>query len=137
APIAWHLLHAHDEKQAFAWYASLFGWTATGAHDLGPELGRHQTFAWDDSGRTVGSVANTVELPRVHPQWLFFFRVDDIERARARVETQGGLALSAMKTPSGNLAAPCDDPQGAAFALYQFTNDSAAGQTGCDQFAFS
>jgi hypothetical protein len=25
-----------------------------------------------------------------------------------------------MQTSSGDLVAPCDDPQGAAFALYQF-----------------
>jgi predicted enzyme related to lactoylglutathione lyase len=119
SPVAWHILHTEDHERAFAAYASLFGWTATEALDLG-ERGRYQVFTWDSAGKSVGSVADTARLPGIHPQWLFFFPVADIEAARAKVQASGGVALDTMKTPSGNLAAPCDDPQGAAFGLYQF-----------------
>ena len=71
----WHVSHTEDHEQAFAWYADLFGWTSTERLDLGPERGRHQLFAWDESARSVGSMANTARLPHIHPQWLFFFPV--------------------------------------------------------------
>jgi predicted enzyme related to lactoylglutathione lyase len=119
SPVAWHLLQTDDEARAFALYAALFGWTALDSLDLGPELGRHQMFAWDDSRETVGSVANGARLPHIHPQWLFFFPVSDLEASLSRVQALGGLALSPIKTPRGDLVAPCDDPQGAAFGLYQ------------------
>ena len=119
SPVAWHLLQTDDEARAFAFYASLFGWTALESMDLGPERGRHQRFAWDDSREAVGSVANGAQHPHVHPQWLFFFPVPDIEASLSRVQSLGGLALRPIETPSGDLAAPCDDPQGAAFGLIQ------------------
>jgi hypothetical protein len=118
-PVAWHLLHAQDHERAFALYAALFGWTATEVQDLGPDMGRHQPFAWDESGRSVGSVADTARLPHIHPQWLFHFRVLDIEDSIARARACGGNVLGPMQTPSGDLVAPCEDPQGAAFALHQ------------------
>jgi predicted enzyme related to lactoylglutathione lyase len=117
--VAWHLLHSQDEARAFATYSSLFGWSPKEAHDLGPELGRHQSFTWDDAARPVGSVANTARLPHIHPQWLFFFRVASLDDSLAKVRAHGGLALSPVQMQNGALVAPCDDPQGAAFGLYQ------------------
>lgn len=119
APVAWHLHHSEDHERAFAFYSALFGWASTGAQELGPELGSHRPFAWQQSGPIVGSMANTARLPHVHPQWLFFFRVADIEESLARVDARGGKPLTAIRTSGGDLAAPCNDPQGAAFALYQ------------------
>ena len=118
-PVAWHLLAVQEHERAFAAYAALFGWTATGAVDLGPELGRHQQFSWDDTGRTVGSVADIARSPRIHPQWQFFFRVADIDGALARTREAGGTVLGRMANEAGDLMAPCEDPQGAAFALFQ------------------
>jgi predicted enzyme related to lactoylglutathione lyase len=121
APVAWHLSHTEDHVRAFTLYASLFGWTANEALDLGPELGCHQVFAWDESRRSVGSMANTARLPHIHPQWLFCFRVADIEDSIAKVRAWGGQVLGPMRTWRADLLAPCNDPQGAAFALYQLT----------------
>ena len=61
-------------------------------------------------------------LPGVHTQWLFFFRTADLETSLAKVRAHGGLTLPAARTPRGDLVAACDDPQGAAFGLYQFTS---------------
>ena len=116
--VAWHVLHTRDERRSFSLYADLFGWEPVEALDLGPRLGRHQTFAWSASGATVGSTADTARMPHVHPQWLFFFRTPDLARSLATVRSLGGLAFEATETPSGDLVAPCDDPQGAAFALF-------------------
>jgi predicted enzyme related to lactoylglutathione lyase len=116
--VAWHLSCTRDHERAFAAYAALFGWSATELLDRG-ELGWHQHFAWDESRRTVGSMSDGARLPHVHPQWLFFFPVDDIAAAVARVRAHGGLVVDTMQTASGDLVAPCDDAQGAAFGLYQ------------------
>lgn len=117
--VAWHLLHVHDEARAFALYASLSGWEATESADHGAALGDHQMFAWDAAKRSVGSVANTARLPQIHTHWLYFFRVDDLDASLATVRARGGITLDAARLPSGARVAPCDDPQGAAFGLYQ------------------
>jgi predicted enzyme related to lactoylglutathione lyase len=117
--IAWHVLHAKDEERAFATYASLFGWAPSEFLDQGPDLGRHQMFTWEGAAGAVGSVANTGLLPGVHPQWLFFFGVANIEESLASVRALGGFTLEAVRTSSGHLVAACDDPEGAAFGLYQ------------------
>jgi predicted enzyme related to lactoylglutathione lyase len=120
APVAWHLLHTEDHDRALTLYAALFGWTASEVVDLGPETGCYQGFAWDESGRSAGCASNAARLPHIHPQWLFCFSVDDLEDAVAKVRAHGGQVLESRKTSSGDLVAPCEDPQGAAFALYQF-----------------
>lgn len=117
--VAWHLLSARDEALAFAIYAELFGWTSVRALDLGPERGRHVTFTWDGATEAVGSTSNVARLPHVHPQWLFFFPTENLDESLARVRRGGGLTRPVVVTADGHLVAPCDDPQGAAFGLYQ------------------
>jgi predicted enzyme related to lactoylglutathione lyase len=121
-PVAWHLHHSHDHERSFALYTALFGWAATEVRELEPLIGRHQMFSWDQSGRTVGSMTS-ISSPDIHPQWLFFFPVADIEHSLARVRAGGGIALGRMQTSSGEIVVPCDDPQGAAFALYQIARE--------------
>jgi uncharacterized protein len=117
--VAFHLMAARDHETAFALYAELFGWKPTGTVDLGAERGEHQLFSWDDSGVTVGSISNVARLPHVHTQWLFYFRVDDVERTAARVRELGGLALPNVRGVNGVAMAACDDPQGGAFGIFQ------------------
>ncbi|MGE0556442.1 MAG: hypothetical protein AB7R55_23700, partial [Gemmatimonadales bacterium] len=100
-PVAWHLLHARDEEAAFALYAELFDWEGTDVLDLGPELGRHRIFSWDAAGRPVGGIANTACPPAIHPQWLFYFPVDDLGATLARVRALGGLVVSPNDHPTG------------------------------------
>jgi predicted enzyme related to lactoylglutathione lyase len=117
--VALHVLHTQDHEKAFAAYAALFGWTPAGLVDLGAAQGRHQGFAWDDRGAAVGSISDAARSPRIHPQWLFFFAVDDLMDKLAIVRARGGLALEPMRTPDGHLVAVCDDAQGAAFAMLE------------------
>jgi uncharacterized protein len=119
SPVAWHLMISKDEARAFACYAELFGWSANETADLGAEGGKHQLFAWEPAGNAVGAMTDLARSPGIHTQWLFFFRVADIERARDKVRALGGFALPPMTRAGGNVVAPCDDPQGAAFGLYQ------------------
>lgn len=124
SPVVWHVMHTEDHVPTFAAYAALFGWTPTEALDLGPELGSHQLFAWNESAESVGSIANTARLPHIHRQWLFFFGVADLDESMARVRELGGLALEPVRMSTGDRVVPCDDPQGAAFGLYQFAGAS-------------
>ena len=116
--VAWHLLSTRDEERAIELYADVLGWTPLERQDLG-ERGRHVTFAWDASGQPVGSTSDVARRPHVHAQWLFFFATPNLDASIARVRDLGGLALRPEATADGHLVVACDDPQGAAFGLYE------------------
>ncbi|HTV03649.1 MAG TPA: VOC family protein [Luteitalea sp.] len=117
--VAWHMLCARDEATAFATYAELFDWQSLGTLDQGATGGRHVLFSWDGSVDVAGSVCDLATRPGVHAQWLFFFATANLDDALARVRANGGLTLAVSDTPQGHRVAPCEDPQGAAFALIQ------------------
>lgn len=119
SPVAWHLMHAPDLERASICYQTLCGWSLQADIDLAAESGRHRPFAWEASGANVGSMTQITRAVEVHPQWLFFFPVVDLDRALARVRELGGLTLAPVTTASGARAAGCDDAQGAAFGLWQ------------------
>jgi predicted enzyme related to lactoylglutathione lyase len=62
-------------------------------------------------------------LPHIHAQWMFCFRVADLEDARVKVLSRGGTAAEPTRTPNGDLVAACEDAQRAAFALHQSAHD--------------
>lgn len=112
--IGWHELYAGDGDAAFGFYAKLFGWTATRAMDMGP-MGKYQIFA--TGGAEVGGImTKPPEVPM--PCWLYYFRVDAIDAAMARVTQHGGKVLMGpMEVPGDDWILQCTDPQGAVFAL--------------------
>jgi uncharacterized protein len=116
--VAWHLLSSRDEERAIEVYASVLGWTPLERQDLG-ERGRHVTFAWDASGQPVGSTSDVARRPHVHAQWLFFFATSDLDASMARVRDLGGLTVRPERTADGHRVVASDDPQGAAFGLYE------------------
>ncbi len=117
--VAWHQHLASDDARAFALYTARFGWTATATFDATPPLGSIRGFAWRDDGPSVGGMASIANAPAVHPQWLYFFPVADLEAAVAVVRARGGVALDVVRRPNGDRLVVCDDPQGAAFGLLQ------------------
>jgi predicted enzyme related to lactoylglutathione lyase len=116
--VAWHLHSSRDEERAIELYADVLGWTPLDRQDLG-ERGRHVTFAWDGMTQPVGSTSDVARRPHVHAQWLFFFATPDLDASIARVRDLGGLALRPETTADGHRVVACDDPQGAAFGLYE------------------
>ena len=116
--VAWHLHSSRDEERAIEVYASVLGWTALERQDLG-ERGRHVTFAWDAGGRPVGSTSDVARRPHVHAQWLFFFATPDLDASVSLVRELGGLVTRPERTADGHRVVACDDPQGAAFGLYE------------------
>ena len=123
---AWQVLHTNDAARATADYCELFGWALTERVDLGQDGAMHP-FAWGPGGASVGAIAGIAERPGVHPHWLFFFGVDDLELAITATRAAGGLALEPIVMPSGQRFCACDDPQGAAFGLCESPRLSSRG----------
>jgi len=110
----WHELHAADGERAFPFYADLLGWTKAEAIDMG-DMGLYQIFSI--SGTPAGGMmTDKAATPR--PFWLFYFNVDEINAAAARVAASGGKILHGPhEVPGGSWIVTCTDPQGARFAL--------------------
>ncbi|MGH6835015.1 MAG: VOC family protein [Methylocella sp.] len=112
--IGWHELHAGDGQSAFAFYAGLFGWTKAEAIDMGA-MGVYQLFA--TGGAPVGGMMT--KMPQTPaPFWLYYFNVDAVEAAMARVKDSGGQVIHGpTEVPGPMWIAHCLDPQGAIFAM--------------------
>ncbi len=109
----WHELHTSDWQAALAFYSAEFGWGQTQAMDMGP-MGIYLLF--NNGGDAIGGMMNNPQVP--HPAWLYYFCVDNINSAQARVVAAGGAVLNAPhEVPGGAWIFQAQDPQGAMFAL--------------------
>jgi len=109
----WHELHTSDWKAALAFYGDQFGWAQSSTFDMGA-MGTYLLF--DAGAEAIGGMMNSPDFPR--PAWLYYFNVDDIHAAKARVEAAGGAILNGPhEVPSGDWVVQARDPQGAMFAL--------------------
>lgn len=112
--VGWNELQAVDGAAAFAFYSSLFGWTAAEAMDMG-ELGIYQLFATGE--QPDGGMMTRVEKS-IPPFWLFYVNVDAIDAAVQRIEAGGGRVIAGpQQVPGGSWIVNAVDPQGAVFAL--------------------
>jgi predicted enzyme related to lactoylglutathione lyase len=112
--IGWHELHTNNYPDAFEFYSEMFGWQKGTSVDMGP-MGTYQLFTIAES--PAGGMFNS---PAAQPQcfWLFYFVVDDIKAAAARVSDNGGKVLQGpLQVPGGGWILQATDPQGAKFAL--------------------
>jgi len=120
SPVAWHHLHTTDADRTWALYADLCGWTCTDTIDDVPDApDGYRAFTWDGERESVGSMANTARAPGVHVHWLYYFRVANLDASLAKVAAHGGRPGAPTRLPNGRRLAPCEDPQGAAFGLFQ------------------
>jgi predicted enzyme related to lactoylglutathione lyase len=110
----WHELLAADREAAFAFYAKLFGWKKDEAHDMGP-MGIYQIFS--SGGQMLGGMmAKPDAVPA--PFWLYYFNINGISAAAARVKANGGeICNGPVEVPGGQWIVQCKDPQGGMFAL--------------------
>jgi uncharacterized protein len=113
--VVWQQLLTHDPERAARDYGELFG-MKVGARVEVPEHGALDPFDWGNDVPS-GSIGDITGKPHIHPQWLFFFRVSDIEAAMAHVRSRQGLVIGPTTLPDGRCVAVCNDPQGAQFAL--------------------
>jgi len=114
----WHELHAADWKSAFAFYSDLFGWQEADAVDMGP-MGVYQLFS--AGGEAIGGMMTKMDATPA-PMWLYYFNVEAIAAAGARVTDNGGRVVNGPhEVPGGSWVVQCLDPQGAMFALVSTT----------------
>lgn len=112
--VGWRELYAADGDRAFDFYSSQFGWTKSDALDMGP-MGTYQLFA--AGGDAIGGIMTRPD-PSMPPGWLFYFGVEAIEAAIARVKAAGGeVLMGPQEVPGGAWIIQAKDPQGAMFAL--------------------
>jgi predicted enzyme related to lactoylglutathione lyase len=120
SPVAWHHLATRDLDRAWEIYTEIFGWVATGTFDVPDPVGGYRMFGWGDDATTAGSMSNTARSPGVHVHWLYGFSVTDLDAVLGKVRASGGVVPAPATTlPNGDRVVACDDPQGAAFGLYQ------------------
>jgi len=111
---SWRELMAGDLDTAFAFYADLFGWTKDQAVDMGP-MGVYQLFAVE--GKAHGGMMTKPPVAPA-PFWTFYFTVESIEAAVARVKGAGGQIVNGPhQVPGGSWIVQGLDPQGVLFAL--------------------
>ena len=111
----WHELHAGDGDAAFAFYSEQFGWRESSTMSMGP-MGTYRLWS-ADGGEAIGGMMT--KMPRMErPIWLFYFVVDSVEAAAARIAAAGGTVINGpMAVPDGSWIVQGIDPQGAMFAL--------------------
>lgn len=114
---SWHELAAENVDEAWNFYAQLFEWQRTEAHDMGAEMGVYQMFGV--GGETCGGL---FKRPKEMPvsAWLQYITVSDLDASVAKLKSLGGQVLNGpMEVPGGDRVCQCMDPQGAAFALHE------------------
>ncbi len=112
--VSWHELATDDASKAWTFYETMFGWKKGDAMDMGP-MGIYQIFTID--GVPMGAMFNRPPQIPVS-NWLYYFQVEDLDRAVERAKQGGGKILNGpMDVPGGRIA-QCMDPQGAAFAMH-------------------
>jgi uncharacterized protein len=113
--VGWNELHAGNGLAAFDWYADLFGWSQVRDMDMGP-MGVYRLFATGGADAVGGMMNKMPEAPG--PFWAYYFNVETLDAAMARVQAGGGRVLNGpMEVPGPMFVANCQDPQGAHFSL--------------------
>jgi predicted enzyme related to lactoylglutathione lyase len=118
--VGWHELYTSDWEAGFAFYSQQFGWVKDQAMDMGP-MGTYQLVAAEAGGGAMGAMMNAPR-PGCPSAWTFYFVVEGIDAAAARVRESGGDVLTGpMEVPDGSWVLQGRDPQGATFALVSRT----------------
>jgi hypothetical protein len=110
----WNELMSGNVDEAMDWYASLFGWTADVAHDMGGF-----TYHTLKTGGPIASVGMMTKMPEMPlPFWTYYTWINGIEKAAESVKSNGGKVLMGPhQVPGGAWIVSCRDPQGAHFNL--------------------
>lgn len=113
--VSWNELQTTDDAAALAFYDTHFDIKKVGAMEMG-EMGDYSFIANSEGGEAIGAVMKA--MPGVRPGWGFYFRVPEIEAAKARIEQAGGTVTHGpMDVPGGEMVLNAIDPQGALFGL--------------------
>jgi len=109
--VHWNELSIDDPARAIAFLEATFGWTRGEAMSMG-ELGDYQLMRHD--GADVGAVMAV--QPGGKASWVYYFGVEDIDRAATHVrEHRGQVMYGPVEVPGGAFMIVAADPDGAVF----------------------
>ncbi len=109
----WNELTADDQDRSFAFYADLLRWHHAGAMPMGT-LGDYKFIHAGDAA--IGASMNTP--PGATAGWRFYFAVDDVDAAVARLQEGGGAVIQGPdEIPGGRHSVVAHDPQGIEFGF--------------------
>lgn len=113
--VGWNELSANDEHSAWAFYSEMFGWKQDSTMDMGP-MGIYRIF--NNGGPQIGAMMTRDRSKSPGPFWLYYFNVEDIDAAAARMkDKKGQICMGPHQVPGDLWIVLGQDPQGAMFAL--------------------
>ena len=116
--VGWNEAHVGDLGKAWAFYSEMFGWTKGTTMPMG-DAGDYQLF--QIGGKDVGGMMKKMDVMPM-PVWAYYFNVDGIDAAVARITKAGGkIANGPMSVPGDQWIVTGIDPHGAYFSLLSNT----------------
>ncbi|AHB03411.1 Glyoxalase/Bleomycin resistance protein/dioxygenase domain protein [Brucella ceti TE28753-12] len=110
---SWHELYARDGEAVFPFYEKVFSWKLSRDFDM-ESMGKYKVFSVD--GADMGGIMTAP--PGAENGWGFYFMVDGVGAAAARIKSLGGTVLAGpMEVPNGEWVIKCCDPQNVSFSL--------------------
>lgn len=115
--VSWNELLTSDDAAALAFYGKHFNIGKAGEPMSMGEMGDYTFIGNGDSkGDAVGAVMRA--MPESPKHWGFYFRVPDIEAAKAKITARGGTIITEpMEVPGGEMVLNATDPEGVVFGL--------------------
>jgi len=121
--VGWAELNTTDWKSAWRFYSELLGWKKVSSMDMGPGVGEYFMFGDGGEPPMLGGMSDAAKAMNAPPHWLFYFNVKSVDAAAARIPSLGGKVLNGpMDVPGGDRIAQGQDPRGAMFAIYSFSD---------------
>ncbi|MGH7624198.1 MAG: VOC family protein [Gemmatimonadaceae bacterium] len=121
--MSWHELMTTDWRKAFDFYRGLFGWEKMQEMDMG---GGNMYASFGKEKMFGGMFTATADMAGMHPFWLCYVHVKNVDVAVAAATRGGGtLHRGPMEIPGGVIAI-LGDPQGAGFAVHHASPAVAA-----------
>ena len=109
-------LPAKDADRAQRFYSQLFGWEKMSEFDMGA-MGMYVIFG--RNGTQMGGMFNKSPEMTFPSNWLYYIKVDDVDKAVERVKANGGRVINGpMDVPGGDRIAQITDPQGGTSAVH-------------------
>jgi predicted enzyme related to lactoylglutathione lyase len=113
--VGWNELSANDGQSAWPFYSEIFGWAEDSTMDMGP-MGTYRIF--NNGGNPIGAVMSRDLSKSPMPFWLYYFNVEDIDAAAARIrEKSGEILMGPHEVPGDLWIVLGHDPQGAMFSI--------------------
>ena len=111
---AWNELNTDGADEQESFYTSLFDWDVTGQMPM-PD---NHTYKFVNDGDTPLGAIGSMKPEGVPSHWLPYFRVADIDAAKAAVEANGGtVMMGPMEVPGDDYIVVGSDPDGAPLGL--------------------